>query len=337
MKVRGIPGQLFDLRRRSFVAIRTQRRIFPHVRLTLALALVVGCSSKSDKPPPAPPPPSVPADAPSSDAALDLTKPCLPPSLADANVAYLRVDGPRITACYGNGDDTPGSVTACLVFDETGAILGTRTWQDADAARLGERELPPPTVQVEITDDVMRDATASYDKTRAFVFDEHEREGHFHGVFYDLRTNKQVGDVDLALLHADTDAFTLPYHVREARWVGARVLVTDRVEVGTGYNAFLVSSTGDHVFVADEKSTITVLDDELIAVITQKTLELVDVTKLRKFATISTPGKTSPIGDQRIARFTDQLVVAFARPAGIFFLDRATGLTINNQDIPTCP
>jgi hypothetical protein len=333
MKVRGILGQLFDLRRRSFVAIRTRARIFPHVRIALALALsFTACSSKSEAPPPPPPPPPAPADA-----ALDLTKPCLPSSLADANVAYVRSDGPRVTACYGNGDDTPGSVTHCLVIDESGEVLGPRAWADADKARLAARELPQP-VDVEVAEDVTKPGVATYDKTRAFVFDEVEVDGKksYRGRFYDLRTNKQIGDVDLAKLDPDNGTFTLPHHVREARWVGKRVIVTDREEVGPTYHAYLLSSSGEHLALADQASSYEVIDDQLIAVITRKQIALVDTTKLRTIGTHLAPGKDSPNGDLRIARFSDQLVVAYARPPGVFFVDRATHETIHERTIPIC-
>jgi hypothetical protein len=258
----------------------------------------------------------------------------LPPELADANVSYVRSDGPRVTVCYGNGDNSPGSVTACLVLDETGEVLGPREFADAERARSYERELPSPVFDVEVDEGITRPGVASLDKTRAFIFA--ERDGHFHGVFHDLRTQKQIGDVDLARLDIDSGAFTLPYHLREARFVGTRILVTDRVEVGPTYHAFLVSSSGDHIAVGDETSSYTVVDDELIVVIAGKELRLVDVAKLAKVGTLVAPGKTSPLADVLVVTFSDKLVVAHARPAGVFFVDRTNHQKTTERAIPIC-
>lgn len=336
MKVRGIHGQLFDRRRRSFVAIRTRRSIFPHVRTALVLVALTACSSKErDQPPPPPPPPRDAALDAVRAPEVDLTKPCLPASLATANVAYVRTDGPRITACYGNGDDTPGSLTACLVLDETGEILGPRTWEDAGRARLATRELSQPTVDVEVADDVTRPGVASLDGTRAFVFEGDRGDTRWRGRFFDLRTNKQIGSVDLTALDPASKAFTVPFHLREARWVGTRVLVTDRVEVGPEYHAYLVAATGEHVALGDETSSIEVLDDELVAVLTGKTVRLVDVARLIEGGTFTIPGATSPVGDLRIARFADRLVVAYARPAGILFVERGLA-SVTARELPIC-
>lgn len=321
MKVRGIHGQLFDPTRRSFVAIRTHRRIFPHVRIALAFALVA-CSSKADKaPPPAPADlPRLDEALPVPDAPVELTRSCLPPELEHANVAYLRSDGPRVTVCYGNGDDSPGSTTHCLVLDENGDVLGPRTFEDAERARLARRELPSPTVDVEIDEDVTRRGVGTHDKTRAFVFE--ERDGRVVGVFYDLRTNKQIGAIDLAELDRDGTAFTRTEHVREARWVGHHVIVTDRVEVGPEHLALLVSPSGDHVVVGNERSSHTIIDDELIVVMSGKSIRLIDVRDLAEIRSLVAPGTSSPLGDVAVAAFSDHLVVAHARPAGVIFVGR---------------
>lgn len=333
MKVRGIHGQLFDRKRRSFVAIPTQRRIFPHVRIALAVVLAA-CSSKADAPPPPSPPPPIRADA-APDVSLDLTQPCLPQSLADANIAYLRADGSRVTACYGNGDNSPGSVTACLVLDELGEVLGPRAWDDAERARLDERELGSATVDVEVADGVTQPAIASLDGTRAFLFV--EERGTWRGRFYDLRTEKQIGDIALAKLDPANEVFQVPYHLREARWVGTRVIVTDRVEVGPEYHAYLLSSSGDHVALADETSSYTVIDADFVVAIRGKQLHLIDVEKLADVGTLVAPGASSPLAAHvRVAKFSDQLVVAHARPAGVFFVDRAKRTKTVERAIPIC-
>lgn len=305
------------------------------MRTALALVALTACSSKErDKQPPPPPPRDAALDAVRAPE-VDLTKPCLPASLAGANVAYVRADGPRITACYGNGDDTQGSLTACLVLDETGAILGPRTWEDAGRARLATRELSQPTVDVEVAEDVTRPGVASLDGTRAFVFEGEQADTRWRGRFFDLRTNKQIGSVDLTALDPASKAFTVPFHVREARWVGTRMLVTDRVEVGPEYHAYLVAATGEHVSLGDEKSSYEVLDDDLVAVMTGKTVRLVDVPRLRDRGTFTIPGATSPVGDLRIARFADRLVVAYARPAGVLFVERGVG-SVTGRELPIC-
>ena len=290
-----------------------------------------GCSPSpppaQDKPPPTPPP--VVAEAAPTDPP-DLTRPCLPASLADASVAYLRTDGPRVTACYGNGDDSPGSVTHCLVLNELGEVVGPRAWADADRARVGERELPQA-IDVEVDEGVVKPGVATYDRTRAFVFV--EVADRYRGRFYDLRTDKLIGDVDLAALAPAAGVFTRADRVREARWVGTRVIVEDREEGGPAGQAFLLASSGDHVPLG---SSYTVLDADLVATTTGKQIVLVDPGLLREVATFLVPGNSSPVGDLRITRFGDQLVVAFARPAGVFFIDRATRLTIHERDIPAC-
>jgi len=336
MKVRGIHGQLFDPKQRSFVAIRTQRRIFPHVRIALAVVLAA-CSSKSDKPPPPSPPAPIPADATRDavDPTLDLTQPCLPQSLASANIAYVRADGARVTVCYGNGDDSPGSVTACLVLDELGEILGPRAWEDAERARLGELELGSATVDIEVEDGVSRPAIASLDNTRAFVFVEDR--GAWRGRFYDLRTEKQIGDIALAKLDPASEVFVVPYHLREVRWVGTRVIVTDRVEVGPEYHSYLLSSSGEHLALADEHSSYSVIDADLIVALRGKELHFIDVEKLVDAGTLVAPGASSPLAAQvRVAKFSDQLVVAHARPAGVFFVDRAKRTKTVERAIPIC-
>ncbi len=312
------------------------------MKLALALALsATACSSKSEQPP-SPPPPKPPADA-APDARLDLTKPCLPPSLAEANVAYVRADGPRMTVCYGNGDNSKGAVTHCLVLDEEGEILGTRTFDDAEAARLGERELKQPRVDIEEDPDatVKKSYAATYDQTRACGFEDKQL------VFFDLRTNKRIGTLALATLAPDDPlAFELP-RTASARWVGnKRALLTECFDANhidapmsdSECRAWLVATSGESFAIAkDFQSTYKVLDDELIAVWRDKEIRWIGVDRMHEGGHATAPGRPSPVGDLQITRIGERLVVAHARPAGVFFVDRTTFAKTGERAIPTCP
>ena len=320
------------------------------------LLLCSACSSKDDAPKPTPG--SAIAASATTQAApkLDLTKPCLPAALADANVALVRADGARATVCYGNGDDSPGSSTQCLVVDETGAVLEAAPWAAVAAARDTPRledgdvrytdgeltycsaSAPVQCATMELDlgslpDNARVTGATNLDRTQSFLFVPRPRDG-WRGLFIDLRTEKQVGDIELGSL--DKGVFATPFH--DARWVGNRILVgefgdPDDPKDKAPHRTYLVASSGEHVALGADP---VVVDTELVIAVRGKSLRFIDVEKVAEVATLTAPGKDSaPVGGVRIARFSDHLVVAHARPAGVMFVER-DGREKSRVALPLC-
>jgi hypothetical protein len=278
---------------------------------------------------------------------------CVPAAIADRGVAYVRTDGPRATICYGDGSDSKDAVNLCRVIDEAGTIAGARTWDDAMAARKRETgRLDPFTVTIAGSAITVCSpigarcksvkaafpplasgvAGANLDGSRVFVFGPLGQ-----GTLYDVATGAAVSSLDLKAI--TKGAFVDPAHVAEATFLGDKLIVSDRVEVGPEHQTFLVDS---HKAIAIELSETTsshiVIDADTIVTVRGRTVGVVDVASLATVATVTVPGALvgNPNKPIVVTRFGGSLLVAYAKPAGTIAIDLETRTTTPPRPLPPC-
>lgn len=293
---------------------------------------------------------------------------CVPAAIADRGVAYVRTDGARATICYGDGSDSRDAVNLCRVIDETGAIVGPRTWDDAMAARKRETgRLDPHTVTIDASTvsvcppigDRCRSFAAristvhpnrppagfsNLDGSRAFVFVPQPVPGKdpvatWYGDVYDVASGKRLSRTRLSKL-VDPLAFTDTFSLFEGQLLGEQVIVTDRVETGPYQLTLLLDPrTGNAIELSDTESSHVVIDVDTIVTVRGRTVGLVDVPTLETVASVTVPGGSTDNPNKPVAvtRFGGSLLVAYAKPAGTIAIDLETRAATAPRPLPVCP